>query len=473
MLYYINISEVIYKMSYNAKRLLAGAAAAACAVSLSSCGADTKWAARSGDTELSAGIYIYNLLNEYYAAMDHMTDTDTDVLNITIDDKPSREWILEKTKEDLKKYVAVENKFTELGMELSEDDKNTVDYIVNQMWPAYGTMMEGYGISEQSYRSCYTNTMKNDEIFLKYYGEDGITPVSDDEIKQYMTDNYARVNYIALNLKDADGNLLKSDGKKEVMKMAEEYLQRAEDGEDFDALVEEYDAYWKDYTGQNKVNVGDENPEIQGQIIGFEDAEGNTITLPESEMTVSEGNQNAESPEEEESVNSGDETEPEETEETEAETEETDSEETEETAAETEVSETEETAEETTAETSETAAEDSSESDPEESTEPASHETVIKKGSNSPSVKFNDTVFNDYGDNEFRIIEDDEIYYVVRKTDLFSDETYFDTNKNSVLYEMKSEEFTAMVEEWAAAVELTMNDAAVKRYKVDKFASSN
>ena len=134
---------------------------------------------------------------------------------------------------------------------------------------------------------------------------------------------------------------------------------------------------------------------------------------------------------------------------------------------------TEETAEETTAETSETAAEDSSESDPAESTEPASHETVIKKGSNSPSVKFNDTVFNSYGDNEFRIIEDDEIYYVVRKTDLFSDETYFDTNKNSVLYEMKSEEFTAMVEEWAAAVELTMNDAAVKRYKVDKFASSN
>lgn len=461
-------------MSYNAKRLLAGAAAVACAVSLSSCGADTKWAARSGDTELRAGIYIYNLLNEYYAAMDHMTDTDTDVLNITIDDKPSREWILEKTKEDLKKYVAVENKFTELGMELSEDDKNTVDYIVNQMWPAYGTMMEGYGISEDSYRDCYTNSMKNDEIFLKYYGEDGITPVSDDEIKQYMTDNYARVNYIALNLKDADGNLLKSDGKKEVMKMAEEYLQRAEDGEDFDALVEEYDAYWKDYTGQNKVNVSDENPEIQGQIIGFEDAEGNTITLPESEMTVSEGNQNAESPEEEESVNSGDE----ETsaDETEAETEET-SDETEETTAETEVPETEaaETeASETDTSVDETEAETSvSDSETTESTEPASHETVIKKGSNSPSVKFNDTVFNSYGDNEFRIIEDDEIYYVVRKTDLFSDETYFDTNKNSVLYEMKSEEFTAMVEEWAAAVELTMNDAAVKRYKVDKFASSN
>ena len=113
-------------MSYNAKRLLAGAAAVACAVSLSSCGADTKWAARSSDTELRAGIYIYNLLNEYYAAMDHMTDTDTDVLNITIDEKPSREWILEQTKEDLRKYIAVENKFTELGMELSDDDKTAI-----------------------------------------------------------------------------------------------------------------------------------------------------------------------------------------------------------------------------------------------------------------------------------------------------------------------------------------------------------
>ena len=453
-------------MSYNAKRLLAGAAAIACAVSLSSCGADTKWAARSGDTELSAGIYIYNLLNEYYAAMDHMTDTDTDVLNITIDEKPSREWILEKTKEDLKKYIAVENKFTELGLELSDDDKSTVDYVVNQMWPVYGEMMENYGIGEQSYRDCYINSMKNDEIFLKYYGEDGITPVSDDDIKQYMTDNYARVNYIALNLKDADGNLLKSDGKADVMKMAEEYLSRAEDGEDFDALIEEYNTYWKDYTSQNKVSVGDDASGIEGQIIGFEDADGNTITLPESEMTVSEGEQNAESPEEEESVNNGDEeTETEtETEETEEETEETAAEET---TAETEVSETKTAVDETEAEAS------VSDGETAESTEPTSHETVIKKGSNSPSVKFNDTVFNDYGDSEFRIIEDDEVYYVVRKTDLFSDESYFDTNKNSVLYEMKSDEFSAMTDEWAAAVELTMNDAAVKRYKPDKFASSN
>lgn len=453
-------------MSYNAKRLLAGAAAIACAVSLSSCGADTKWAARSGDTELSAGIYIYNLLNEYYAAMDHMTDTDTDVLNITIDEKPSREWILEKTKEDLKKYIAVENKFTELGLELSDDDKSTVDYVVNQMWPVYGEMMENYGIGEQSYRDCYINSMKNDEIFLKYYGEDGITPVSDDDIKQYMTDNYARVNYIALNLKDADGNLLKSDGKADVMKMAEEYLSRAEDGEDFDALIEEYNTYWKDYTSQNKVSVGDDASGIEGQIIGFEDADGNTITLPESEMTVSEGEQNAESPEEEESVNNGDEeTETEtETEETEEETEETAAEET---TAETEVSETETAVDETEAEAS------VSDGETAESTEPTSHETVIKKGSNSPSVKFNDTVFNDYGDSEFRIIEDDEVYYVVRKTDLFSDESYFDTNKNSVLYEMKSDEFSAMTDEWAAAIELTMNDAAVKRYKPDKFASSN
>lgn len=458
-------------MSYNAKRLLAGAAAIACAVSLSSCGSDTKWAARSGDTELSAGIYIYNLLNEYYAAMDHMTDTDTDVLKITIDEKPAREWILEKTKEDLKKYIAVENKFTELGMELSDDDINTVDYIANQMWPVYGSMMESYGIGEQSYRDCYTNSMKNDKLFLKYYGDDGITPVSDDDIKQYMTDNYARVNYIALNLKDSDGNLLKSDGKAEVMKMAEEYLSRAENGEDFDALVEEYNAYWKDYTEKNGVSVDDgSDPSVNGQIIGFEDADGNTITLPESEMTVSEGNQNAESPEEEESVNNGDEeTSADETEETSDETEETTAEteapETE--AAETEASEPESSVDETEAESS------VSDGETAESTEPASHETVIKKGSNSPSVKFNDTVFNDYGDNEFRIIEDDEVYYVVRKTDLFSDENYFDTNKNSVLYEMKSDEFSAMTDEWAAAVELTMNDAAVNRYKPDKFASSN
>ena len=73
-------------------------------------------------------------------------------------------------------------------------------------------------------------------------------------------------------------------------------------------------------------------------------------------------------------------------------------------------------------------------------------------------------------DGEYKIIEDGEYYYLVYRMELFSDETYYDTNKNAALYEMKEEEFSAMVDTWAEAVSLTINDAAVKRYKFEKFA---
>lgn len=65
-----------------------------------------------------------------------------------------------------------------------------------------------------------------------------------------MNQNRIRVKWIALQLKDGEGNLLKSDGKAAVKKMAEEYIQRAKDGEDFDKLIEEYDAYYKNLVAE-------------------------------------------------------------------------------------------------------------------------------------------------------------------------------------------------------------------------------
>lgn len=472
---------------FKAKKILAGAAALAVALTCTGC-SDTSWGAKAGDTEYRAGIYIYHAMNAYFDAESKKAETDTDVFAASIEEMPAKDWMMKETEKNLRLQAAVDAKFDEMGLELDEYSTAYADYMVESMWSQYGDMFEGYGIGKESYREIYLNSIKRDEIFMKYYNsEDGITPVSEEDIKAHLLDNYARVKYIALNLKDAEGNLLKSEGKAEVMKMAEDYLARAEGGESFDALIAEYDAYWKEYTGADEETEDSSNEEGAGQIIAIEDAEGNTITLFDeeddvSEVTVPESPANDDSPEEETSVNEdSEETTVPETEAEEDETDEStdeeaddDTDESETEPAETEAPESEtepvssDNTETTAAETE--PAEDVSADADEEDIAAVNNEKVIKKGDYSPSKNVNEDIFNTMKAGEYKIIEDGEYYYLVYRMELFSDETYFDTNKNAALYEIKEEEFSAMVDSWAEAVSLTINDAAVKRYKFEKFA---
>ncbi len=472
---------------FKAKKILAGAAALAVALTCTGC-SDTSWGAKAGDTEYRAGIYIYHAMNAYFDAESKKAETDTDVFAASIEEMPAKDWMMKETEKNLRLQAAVDAKFDEMGLELDEYSTTYADYMVEQMWSQYGDMFEGYGIGKESYRDIYLNSIKRDEIFMKYYNsEDGITPVSEDDIKAHLLDNYARVKYIALNLKDAEGNLLKSEGKAEVMKMAEDYLARAEGGESFDALIAEYDAYWSELTGADEETKDNSSEEGAGQIIAIEDAEGNTITLFDeeddvSEVTVPESPANDDSPEEETSVNEdSEETTVPETEAEEDETDEStdeeaddDTDESETEPAETEAPESEtepvssDNTETTAAETE--PAEDVSADADEEDIAAVNNEKVIKKGDYSPSKNVNEDIFNTMKAGEYKIIEDGEYYYLVYRMELFSDETYFDTNKNAALYEMKEEEFSAMVDSWAEAVSLTINDAAVKRYKFEKFA---
>ena len=465
---------------FKAKKILAGAAALAVALTCTGC-SDTSWGAKAGDTEYRAGIYIYHAMNAFFDADSKKAETDTDVFAASIEDMPAKDWMMKETEKNLKLQAAVDQKFDELGLELDEYSTAYADYMVEQMWSQYGEMFEGYGIGKESYRDVYLNSIKRDEIFMKYYNsEDGITPVAEDDIKAHLLDNYARVKYIALNLKDAEGNLLKSEGKAEVMKMAEDYLARAQSGESFDALIAEYDAYWSELTGADEeTDDSSDNSEGGGQIIAIEDAEGNTITLFDeeddvSEVTVPENPANDDSPEEETSVNEDtEETTVPETEADDSETDESTDEEADE-PAETEApeSETEPVSSyntETTAAETEPSEDVSADAD-EEDIAAVNNEKVIKKGDYSPSKNVNEAIFSTMKDGEYKIIEDGEYYYLVYRMELFSDETYYDTNKNAALYEMKEEEFSAMVDSWAEAVSLTINDAAVKRYKFEKFA---
>lgn len=356
------------------KKISAAAAVALMALSLASCGKDTTWGANIDGTQLRAGMLIYFQSNAVSEAGQYMEEGDTDVLAITIDDKPAKDWINDKVVKDMREYVAVEKKFDELGLSFAENEDKAVSNTVDQWWEYVGEYFESIGVSKQSYLDAALNDKKRSMIFDHYYAEGGELAVSDDEIKNYLTENNARIKYIAMPLKDGEGNLLKSEGKAELKEMAQGYIERAKNGESFETIEKEYNDYYDSLVAA---------------------ANG-------TETQIDLGT-------------------------------------------------------------------DTSDSDSTDETAEVSYGSVITKESTYPSEKAVEEAWK-LNAGEYTLVEDDdnENYYIVYRMDLFADETYFDNQKDSVLHELKDDEFDATVSGWTEGQSVEVNQAAVDRYKLEK-----
>ncbi|MCM1578100.1 MAG: hypothetical protein NC078_04795, partial [Ruminococcus sp.] len=245
----------------NIKRIAAGTAAVVLSASLCGCGENTTWGADIDGMRIPAGVLIYFLQTSYYDAQsklyeqqaaaaeenpDISADTaDTDVYTADIEGKNGKDWIYDDATKQMQIYAAVENKFGEYGLALSDETLSSAQTYCEQLWDSGGDYYTKMGISQKSYQSIYLNNEKRGMLFEHLFSEGGEYGVPDSDIKSYLSENYALINYIDMELKDGEGNLLKSDGKAERMAIAEEYVQRYKDGADFDELNAEYVTYYR------------------------------------------------------------------------------------------------------------------------------------------------------------------------------------------------------------------------------------
>ncbi len=366
------------------KKLSAIAVIATMTLSLASCGQDTTWGAKIDDTELRAGIFISYQSAAFSRAYDYMTETDTDIMAITIDGMSTEEWVNDQAVKDMQKHVAVENKFNELGLTFENNEEEFTKANVEQLWEYFGEQFEKIGVSKESYYDIQLNVEKKAAIFEYYYGEGGEMEIPEADIKAYLNENFARIKYIDMPLKDGEGNLLKSDGKAEIKAMAEGYIERMKNGEAFEDISDEYDEY---YNGLIEAANATE----------VTDAEFTTDTTeePVDDLTATEGTEEVD-----ELVLLG---------------------------------------------------------------------SVTSADYPIPSASVHEKVAgNALNVGEYLLIEEDEVYYIVYKMDLFADEGYYDYKKSDVIQELKGEEFDATVTGWTAGQNVVVNDAAVKRYAVEK-----
>ena len=458
---------------FNIKKITAVAAAAAVMSSMTACGENTTWGATIDGSDIPAGIFIYYLQSAYYSAQSKLneensassdaiasadgTTTTAAVFSSQIDGKDAKAWIYDEATKSMQEYAAIEAKFTELGLTITADEKDAAKVYCDQIWDYAGEYYTKMGISEKSYTSLYLNSQKRDKVFKTIYSEGGEYAVSDDEIKTYLDENYAMINYIAMELKDGSGNLLKSDGKAEMMSMAESYVERYKNGEDFDALNAEYTAYYdnlKATAAEEAANAAADEAETETSTaeVTPSDAEA---ALEDNADEITDSAETAEDA-------------------TEAPTEDTaEAEETADTAEET--AEADSSTTEEAADTTETSADASAEETTDSGEQISSNKTVIEKSDTTPDSAVVSKVFDEMQKGDIQIIEssDSETYYIVLKMDVLETDEYFLSAKDSLLYEMKSEDFDTLITQWTEAQNVVKNQDAYKRYDPKKLFDQN
>lgn len=465
----------------NIKKIAALGCAAAMLGSLTACGEKTTWGAVIDGVQIPAGVFIYYLDSANYEAQQKLNEQSEASADLSpegaaaqpsetvtlplyssqIDGVDSKQWIYDRATELMQDYAAVEAKFDEYGLSLTDEEKESAQVYLDQIWDYAGDYYTSMGVSENSYKSIFLNSSKKQKLFETIYSEGGERAVSDDEIKTYLDENYALINYIDVELKDGEGNLLKSDGKAERMEMLNSYMERYKNGEDFDELNAEYVTYY-----DNLKKAAEE-----AAAAAEEAANANTDDAAETTAEVSQSDAEAALPSDDEEV-----TDSEETSETEAPAETEASEET--TASDEEVSEEASSESETSAvETAETA-ETETPADEQQTTQVGtvdSNMTVIEKADQTvPCADVAEKVFGEMNKGDVEIIEtaDGEHYYLVVKLDILEDDEYFTTAMASLLSEMKSDDFDGMISEWISAQTVEKNADSYKRYDPEKMFKS-
>ena len=251
-------------MSIKFRNIAAASCAVVCAVSLTGC-SDTGFIGTVNGMQIPTGMYIYQLeVAGYSEASSKITEEKGDSLGTaevtvfteTIDGKSADQWLKDYALDKVKRYAAVESLFSEYGLTLPAEDQESVNNYIKSLDNDLGYYAQYYGIDESSFSEYYEkrgiskdtmrklseNSYKEKYVFLYNYDKDGLTPVSDDEIKKYATENYAAVKLLKLDFTDYQGLSLQDDAdKQKIRDLAQSYADRANSGEDWVNIQYDYD----------------------------------------------------------------------------------------------------------------------------------------------------------------------------------------------------------------------------------------
>lgn len=145
--------------------------------------------------------------------------------------------------ENLKKSMLLKELADKMGISLTDDESKQIKSAISSFKSNMGgkkagdKLLKSYGVSDEFLLTILSASTYSSQITDKLE----LAEPTDDEIKQYFKDNYLRAKHILISTKDmTTGEELDEDKLAEAEKKANEVLEKAKNGEDFDALIKEY-----------------------------------------------------------------------------------------------------------------------------------------------------------------------------------------------------------------------------------------
>ena len=209
------------------------------------CGNDSSWVYQSGGMKASPGLYtIYQVLAlseaeliVYEENAGYVPEPNKEFFKLTAAGQPVSAWVNAKAKEGVAEYFAVLHKFAALGLELNADDLSKIESLTESVWQSSGVFNEKNGIAREDLYNFYACLMKMDCILVNSYGKGGEYEVGDKEIAEYIINTYAMADLLMMARPYGE---LNSPEDEFTRTMAEEYLNRLQEGE----LIEELALEW-------------------------------------------------------------------------------------------------------------------------------------------------------------------------------------------------------------------------------------
>lgn len=474
-------------MNHLKKALALVSAAAMCSMTACTIGSNTSYALKVDGTKVNAGIYIYYAYNAYSQAVstlketnEDLDETDTKALKkMTIDGKDTETWILDKTTELCQQYVAVEKKFDELGLSLTQEEKDEISSYTDSYMSYYGESMKKSGVSEDSIKAVLTSGYKSSEVFDYYYAAGGEEGKEESEYYDHYTQNNARVRILTFSKKDGNSDLLTGDDKKEFESMVEEYYERVEkcktEDEKLDAL-DEIESEYEEYSSeQAEAAAAETATDEEGNLLSdTETTEDVTDTTEETTDTTESASDTDEDTAEETSDDNDDASD------TESDTEEESDEESDTESSDESDSETEAETETTSPYENETVIAKVTTTTDEEGNTEAEADITYTPSKSVQSALFDETDTEYIKNGDLRLINDDETEYIILRLDIeermTDDDLWTEDAIQNVALSIYNDEFQSKLEGWVASYETVKNKSAYRRYdpfKIDLYGSKS
>lgn len=156
----------------------------------------------------------------------------------------------------ISRYVAINTEFAERGLTLSVDRKTELSEEVNIYWQYYSKYYENLGVSKQDYYKIKQSEYYKQCLMEYYYSENGESPVTDSELREYFNENFVAFRAVTSFLTTVDENnntvYLPSSQRK---KIAASFKKMADEINSGKASLEVVAAYYENTSITNETVV--------------------------------------------------------------------------------------------------------------------------------------------------------------------------------------------------------------------------